>query len=169
METLFELYLVTGEDKYLEPLPAAFAWYEKSRLPDGKYARFYELQTNKPLYCVKDTYELTYDDSNLPTHYGFKLDGIDEDLADLREVMGKPREELLENRNGPRSEKSWAGRAKGSAGKVNTALKSQHEDGYWLKDDLIDAGEFTKHFQAMNYYLDAAKKGGEVFTKLREG
>ncbi|MEQ1840710.1 MAG: pectate lyase, partial [Verrucomicrobiales bacterium] len=164
METLFELYIVTGEEKYLKPLPAAFAWYEKSRLPDGKYARFYELQTNKPLYCVKDTYELTYDDSNLPTHYGFKLDGIEDDLAGLREVMGKSREELLESRNGPRSEKSWAGKAKGSAGKVNAALKSQHEEGYWLKDDLIDAGEFTKHFQAMNYYLDAAKKGGEVFT-----
>jgi trigger factor len=30
--------------------------------------------TNKPLYCKAKTYELTYDDSDLPTHYGFKLD-----------------------------------------------------------------------------------------------
>lgn len=45
---------------------------KRSVLPDGQIARFYELKTNTPLYFVKDTYELTYDDSNLPTHYSFK-------------------------------------------------------------------------------------------------
>jgi len=168
METLHDLYVVTGEEKYLKPLAAGFAWYERSALPDGQYARFYELQTNKPLYFVKDTYELTYDDSNLPTHYGFKMDHIAKDLAKLKELMQEPRESLLERRAGPTSEKSWTSKAKGVAGKVNAALKSQNTDGIWVKGDEIDAGEFTKHMNAMAYYVEAAKKGGAEFTKLRQ-
>lgn len=70
--TLLYLTEVTGERRFLEPIPAAIAWLKRSRLSDGQIARFYELQTNTPLYLTKDTYELTYDDSNLPTHYGFK-------------------------------------------------------------------------------------------------
>ncbi len=167
METLHTLYIVTGDEKFLKPLPAAFGWYERSRLPDGTYARFYELQTNKPLYFVKDTYELTYSDVNMPTHYGFKLEGMDKDIAKLREQTQLSREELLSKRADPTSEKSWTSKAKGVAGKVNSALKAQQPEGYWLKDDEIDAGEFTKHMNAMAYYVEAAKKGGEVFAKLR--
>ena len=70
IETLLYLTEVTGEKRFLEPIPRSIAWLKRSQLPDGQIARFYELSTNTPLYFVKDTYELTYDDSNLPTHYG---------------------------------------------------------------------------------------------------
>ena len=73
LNTLMDVYLETGEKRYLEPIAPALAWLEKSRLPDGRIARFYELKTNKPLYFTKK-YELTYDDTDLPTHYGFKVD-----------------------------------------------------------------------------------------------
>jgi PelA/Pel-15E family pectate lyase len=74
IETLMFLTEVTGERRFLEPIPAAIAWLKRSRLPDGQLARFYELQTNTPLYMKRagDVYTLTYDDSDLPTHYGFK-------------------------------------------------------------------------------------------------
>lgn len=72
LETLMQLCELTGDKKYLTPIPPALAWLKRSQLPDGRTARFYELQTNRPLYLTKDTYELTFDDSNLPTHYGFK-------------------------------------------------------------------------------------------------
>lgn len=168
METLHDLYIVTGDEKFLKPLAAAFAWYERSALPDGQYARFYELQTNKPLYFVKDSYELTYDDSNLPTHYGFKLDHIARDIAKLKELTQESRETLLEKRFGPTDEKGWSKKAKGVAGKANSALQSQQPDGSWIKDDEIDGADFTKHLMAMAYYVEAAKKGGEVFAKQRQ-
>lgn len=167
MEALQELHVVTGDERYLKPLAAAFEWYARSALPDGKYARFYELKTNKPLYFVKDTYELVYDDGNLPTHYGFKLDYVQRDLERLKERLKMPREEALAKRAGPSSEKSWASRAKGAADKVLAGLKSQTPEGYWLKGEEIDAGEFVKHVQAMTIYVEGAKKGGEVFAKMR--
>lgn len=167
METLHDLFIVTGDVRYLKPIPAALAWYERSRLADGQYARFYELQTNKPLYCVKDSYELTYDDSNLPTHYGFKMDHIGRGLEKLKERMEQPRETLLAKSRGPDSEKAWTSKAKSGAGKVNAALAAQNPDGIWIKSDDIDAGEFTKHMNAMAMYVDAARKGGVIFSRQR--
>ena len=167
LETLHELHVVTGDPKYLQPLPAALAWYERSRLADGRYARFYELRTNRPLYFVKDSYALTYDDANLPTHYGFKLDHIARDLEQLKERLQRPREELLAKRAGPSDAKSWASRAKGAAGKAQRALESQDARGVWTKDGVIDAGEMVKHLQAMTQYVEAARRGGEAFARLR--
>ena len=72
IETLMQLYRYTGMRKYLEPIPAALDYLKACELPDGRVARFYELKTNRPLYFNRN-YELTYDDSDMPTHYGFQL------------------------------------------------------------------------------------------------
>lgn len=72
IQTLLDLYRATGNEKYLLPVPSALAYLQKSQLPEGGLARFYELQTNKPLYFTQD-YVLTYSDADLPTHYGFKV------------------------------------------------------------------------------------------------
>jgi PelA/Pel-15E family pectate lyase len=70
MRVLLELYRVTGEQRYLQPIPRALAYLRESQLPDGRLARFYELKTNRPLYFTTD-YQLTYDDGDMPTHYAF--------------------------------------------------------------------------------------------------
>ena len=160
METLHDLWLLTGEDKYLAPIQAALAWYERSKLPDGTHARFYELKTNKPLFFVKDTYELTYDDGNLPTHYSFK-DERQEDVDDFKERLAQPREKLLAKLAGPQTPKEWMSRAKGVADKARRALEALDSEGRWLKDDRIDGAEFTRNLNALAYYLDAARQAAK--------
>ena len=77
MRALIALYRATGERKYLAPIPRALAYLERSRLPNGKLARFYELRTNKPLYFTRD-YTLTHSNAEVPTHYAFQVaDGTD--------------------------------------------------------------------------------------------
>jgi PelA/Pel-15E family pectate lyase len=75
IETLLEIYAATGDRKYLEPIPRALDYLKRSLLLDGRLARFYELKTNKPLYMSRrgDVYTLTYDDSDLPSHYAWKI------------------------------------------------------------------------------------------------
>ncbi|UCC98911.1 MAG: hypothetical protein JSW66_03295 [Phycisphaerales bacterium] len=76
LETLMDIYCATDNPKYLEPIPRALAYLRRSLLPDGRLARFYELETNKPLYMFRrgKVYTLTYDDSDVPSHYGWKFD-----------------------------------------------------------------------------------------------
>ncbi|MEW6302278.1 MAG: pectate lyase [Verrucomicrobiota bacterium] len=90
LEALLRLYRKTGEAKYLEPFPRALTYLKKSRLKDGRLARFYELQTNKPLsfVVVGKQYNLTYDFSKSPDHYGFivesRLDAIEAEYNRLK-------------------------------------------------------------------------------------
>lgn len=72
MQTLLLLYEVTGNRKYVAPIEPALKYYQRLELPDGQLARFYELHTDKPLYFDRQ-YQLTYSDSDTPTHYGFKV------------------------------------------------------------------------------------------------
>ena len=77
---LLRLYEETEDRRFLNSADKAISYLKNSQLPDRRLARFYELQTNKPLYLTK-IYELTYDDNDLPTHYGFQLSSR---AADLR-------------------------------------------------------------------------------------
>lgn len=73
MRTLIEIANYTGDLKYLEPIPAAVNYFEQNcMLPDGKLARYYELQTNRPLY-MDSKYQLTYDASDAPSHYSWTV------------------------------------------------------------------------------------------------
>lgn len=66
----------TSDSEYLIPIPAALRWLSESKLQDGRLARYYELKTNRPLYMSRagKQYSLTYDDSRLPNHYGWKVE-----------------------------------------------------------------------------------------------
>jgi PelA/Pel-15E family pectate lyase len=81
--TLMKVATLTGDAKYLEPIPAALAWLKRSLLNDGQIARYYELETNRPLYMSRrgKEYSLTYDDSKLPKHYGWKWPSRIEELS----------------------------------------------------------------------------------------
>lgn len=91
IRALIGLYIQTGEDRFLAPIEPALAWMRRSLLPDGRLARFYELETNRPLYFVRDSYELTYDDGDLPSHCAFKINGsrvnrVERTLDRIRQV-----------------------------------------------------------------------------------
>ena len=132
MRILLDLYRRTGKRKYLEPIPRALAYLKRSRLPDGRLARFYELKTNRPLYFTKE-YELTYADSDLPTHYGFKvssrLERIERDYRRLAtEPYKKPEAERLVGK--PRLTRSLAAQA-------DTVVKALDDRGAWVEDGRL--------------------------------
>jgi hypothetical protein len=94
MRTLMRVYRRTGDRKYLEPIPRALEYYRNSLLDDGRLARFYELQSNRPLYFTRD-YELTYSDDDMPTHYAFKVGSkLDRIASEYEELASIPTDEL---------------------------------------------------------------------------
>lgn len=135
---LLRLYRRTGKDKYLEPIPRALKFLSENELPGepGRLARFYELKTSRPLYFVKDTYELTYDDSNMPTHYGFKIGSgvkrLRDDLASARQ-RGRDEEPLWTTK---RKRPGTSSRLAADAGRLINSLDSR---GAWVEEGSLRA------------------------------
>lgn len=168
LKLLLRLYRETGDAKYIEPLPRALAYYRKCVLPDGKLARFYELKTNKPLYFTKD-YKLTYDDSDMPTHYSFKissdLDAIAKEYEALKKNPPPAGGEKPAVRSKPRGK---PGPAQESLAKA--ALAALDDKGRWVekgtmrnkfdKDTtthVIDTRTFLRNINTLSTYLAASK------------
>lgn len=106
LRLLLDLHARTGDRRYLESTGRALAYLKASLRPDGTLARFYELQTNTPLYFTKD-YELTYSDADTPTHYSFVsqsgLDAIEKDYHAAVERAPAPSvTEQMQSAPGPR-------------------------------------------------------------------
>lgn len=146
MRALLDLYIETGEERFLAPLPPAIEWARRSLLPDGRLARFYELHTNKPLYFVRDTYELTYSDADMPTHYSFQIGGrerIESVESILRRVQQVGRQAML------------AKRRDGSPGPPSAAERERVEE---IIDSIDERGRFVT--QAT---MRAAERGQPAF------
>ncbi|QDT17777.1 pectate lyase [Alienimonas californiensis] len=90
IEALLALHAATDEVRFLDPIHAALDYLERSALPDGRLPRYLELGTNRPLYMERRgrEYRPTYDDADLPSHYGWKgesqVDALRERLAEAR-------------------------------------------------------------------------------------
>ncbi len=160
---LMRLFVETGDKKFLAPIPKALDYLERSRLPNGRMARFYELKTNKPLYFTK-TYELTCDDTDLPTHYGFKLDQLRRECDSTAKMTEK---ELAARREvKPSKPKSSAS----MEAQVKKLIESLDDRGAWVedgqlkyhgKDDptrrVIDSGTFIRNVGTLSRYLAAMR------------
>lgn len=73
-DALIALHFATGEARFLEPLPRAFAWYDTHRLENGLYARLYEPGTQRPVYGRRDKAEKVYDFAQATGGYGWQGD-----------------------------------------------------------------------------------------------
>lgn len=165
METLMKIYRGTGDKKYLEPIPRAVAWLKRSRLPDGRLARYYELKTNKPLYMTRsgDEYSLTYDDSDLPDHYGWKvasrLEAIEREFAALTTSGAKGQEP--------------GARSRAAADEVRRIIADLDPQGRWISqyageplygqpkfrpgEEYISSAIFSRNLELLSAYLTAGR------------
>jgi hypothetical protein len=128
-----DMYERFGEPRYLEAVGKAVDWFRRSRIggseENGIWARFYEVETNRPLYFTK-TYELVYTDDDLPVHYSFQGNyGVNRMMA---------RYESLRTAGPPappqdRTAESYAAEARKLAPKAEALLAAQDELGRWVK------------------------------------
>lgn len=163
MRVLIQLYRETGNRRHLEPLPRALAYLKSSRLPDGKLARFYELESNKPLYFTKD-YELTYDPSDTPTHYAFTapsaLDAIE---AEYLAVPDRTPAQLAaaEKSHHPRLTRALAERARAIIGGMDERGawveegRMRYQDADDQTERIIDSGTFAANVAVLCDFLTA--------------
>jgi PelA/Pel-15E family pectate lyase len=141
IETLLRIYRLTGDAKWLEPIPRALAWLKRSQLPDGRLARYYELRSNRPLYMTAD-YKLTYSDREVPDHYGWKTESR---VAALEAALKNPKLDPQTARAAPISD-----------AEVRQILQALDAQGRWVStyggEMLVGQPKFAK---GMNYLSSA--------------
>jgi hypothetical protein len=145
---LVELYHRTGDERFLQAARNAGEWLRLVRLPDGDWARFYELATNRPLYIDNDE-KLTYETSNLLDHYSLKAQAdIPQALAYLDAAeTDKSRRPFWPSAADSLSEQQLESR-------VRELVQTADAEGRWIEDGWIKSQTFVDAVFIISRYLD---------------
>jgi len=149
--TLIDIYLHTGNSRYLEPIPDALRWLKESQLPNGRWARFCELGTNRPLfYDYGRIWKATYEELSPERRSGYGylqrnlLDGVVEIYDEVKELG---RDKYLEKKNMALSQSEKMEKLKNMEPAVRKVISSQDEMGRWVTKDkyrYYEPGDWRK-------------------------
>ncbi len=172
MRLLIDLYLETGDEKYLEPLPRAIAWFKRSEISPGIWARMYEIGTNTPIYGDRDG-KIKYRVEDLTperqTGYSWKSAyGMPAVFSYYDEVKAAGRAKIMEKRKlaeaSAKTASGKASRAKALEPRVRSAIASLDAQGRWLgaggrkaAGQQITTNAFIENMQVLADYVEAVK------------
>jgi len=161
IRTLIKLYLVTGEKRYLEPIPSAIEWLENSKIGENLWARFYELKTNRPIYCDRGR-KITYnvDELGEERRYGYSWQssyGIPGSIRRYYKVKKVGREEYLASQNRKLTREEKLAQMEKLEPRVREIISQQDEQGRWITNGQIRTTEFIRNLNYLSRYLGLAK------------
>ena len=192
IDTLMDLCLYMERESYLEAIPDAIRWLETIRLPNGKWPRFVELYTNKPLYYDRGRIRV---DSTAELHverrigYGYEVDLSDrleaarQRLAEIRKRGIKAMREKTASTLSPQDKRK---KLQEMAPQVRQILRQLDEKGRWLTradrykkhipghrwngqfevQDRISSAVFNRNVRILCTYLELA--GGDEQASIQE-
>ncbi len=158
-----QLYIVTGEERFREPIPKAIAWLKKVQRPDGRFPRFLELRTDRPLYFNRN-YELVYTDDDNPSHYAMITSVPIKQLEDLYARLDTFRMDYtgyLHRRPAPPFPHDRVERQLGlrrwidpSPDALRRVIAALDDEGRWLEDGEIKCATFSRNLDALSSHID---------------
>jgi hypothetical protein len=165
MRLLVDLYLETGDEKYLAPLPRALAWLQRSEIAPETWARMYELGTNTPIYGDRDgkiKYRVEDLSPERQTGYSWKGNyGVTAVRAYYEEVKRLGREAYLAKRKAG-AERARTAKARAAGGRqleerVRAAIGSLDAQGRWIVTyrgaEQIRTDAFIRNMDTLAEYL----------------
>lgn len=169
MRLLVDLYLETGDEKFLEPLPRAIAWFKRSEIAPGTWARMYELGTNTPIYGDRDgKIKYRIDDLSPERQTGYSWRGaygVQGAISHYEEVKAAGRAAVLEKRKKAEADaasaKGRASRAQALEARVRAAIAALDAQGRWIVkfrgSEQIRTDTFITNLRTLADYVEAAK------------
>ncbi len=102
---LIDIHLLTGDPRYLGPIPAALAWLQRAHTGPREWARFHEPYTGRPIYARSQTEpQISYArDVLYPGYAQFGDWGVDGFAARWRRLQELGREGLIAAESAPPS------------------------------------------------------------------
>lgn len=173
LRLLTELYVELGDERYLEPHARAFAWFKRSEISPGVWARYYELHTNKPIYGDRDGkiyYRLEDISEERQKGYGWRGDfGVRGAIARFEEVKQRGRDAMLARQKPkPPTTEQKAARARSLEASVRATIAALDAQGRWVTKgglrrrdfdfgDRIETSTFIRNVELLSDYLEAAQ------------
>lgn len=173
MRLLVDLYLETGDEKFMAPLPRAIAWFKRSELAPGVWARMYELGTNTPIYGDRDgkiKYRVEDLSPERQTGYSWKGEyGMTAVFRHYDDVKAAGRAAVLARRQAAeaaaKSDRGRAARAKSLEPRVRSTIAALDAQGRWLgsggrrvSGEQITTTAFILNLRILSDYLEAVKR-----------
>lgn len=171
MQALMDLHIETGEEKFLKPLPAAIAWFRRSEIAPGNWARYYELRTNKQLFGDRDgkvRYRLA--DISEERQHGYSWQGdyhAPRTFAFYEKLRREGRDAMLKERDAkagkrkPSSAKSLEPRVREIIAALDAqgrwVVKGHAKHRNWEFSDRVETEVFVKNVRVLSDYIEAAK------------
>lgn len=144
--TLGEIAAATGDERFLEPIPRAVAWLERSAIGADRWARFYELGTNRPLYGDRDGrihHELDEISEERRKGYGWQGSfGIPAAIRDARRAAEPPPDRAAAEP--PPADRTQTARS--LEPRVREVIAALDEQGRW-----ITRGRFSKQSKGLEF------------------
>jgi PelA/Pel-15E family pectate lyase len=161
MSALLEIYLETGDEKYMDAIGEGVAWLRRSTIGDNLWSRFHELKTNKPIYCDNNG-KIYYDNKNARPGYNWESDyRIPAFLADYEKLKTMGRDAYLAEKNKPPATQSpadMAARARAVIGKLDAQGRWITKDRFLKRSepaDLITTETYMASMDALVKYVEA--------------
>lgn len=157
IRTLMTVYRRTGEKRYLAPIPAALKWFEKVALAEGRWARLYELGTDRAIYGDRDGkihYTLAEISEERRTGYGWEGDfGVRRVMTEYGRLQQEPPERLSAPPapRAPRLTPQLAAQAE-------AVIKAQDARGRWLERGRMETRTFIRNMGVLCDLLAASRK-----------
>jgi hypothetical protein len=164
---LVNLYLYTKDEKYLEPIPKAIAWLEKSKIGDNLWARLYEVGTNKPIYGDREDGNKVYYDYAKISEYERKSYswqgsfGIEKAITYYEKTKTPGERENPENKTSELTPAQRQRKADALAPRVKEVIAGLDDKGRWIRDDMIYTGHFVKNINLLCSYLETCPEDGK--------
>jgi len=169
MRTLMQLFRATRDEKYLKPIPAAIKWLEASKLDNGKWARFYEPGTNKPLYVNMDRQVVyVYDDTIRPGYSWQGEYGIPGVVAAYEALMrdvaaGTVAWTIPPPETKPLTKEQAQATLDRLAPEVQKVCDALDAEGNWVrKDGWLYCEDFIRNMRLLAQYINAATIAGKA-------
>lgn len=153
MKTLIDLYLWTGDEAFLAPIPKAIDWLERSAIDRGVWARFYEPVTNRPIYVTEDR-KVVYEPVGLRSGYSWRGEyGATEQMKRYRDVIEQGREAYLKTLDRPMTDDQRQRRLAALRGRVRAIVDSLDDRGRWITRRRISSRTFVANVRTLAEYL----------------
>ena len=157
--TLIDMYLETGERKFLASAGDAAAWLKRSQIAPNRWSRYYELGTNRPIYG--DTDGKVHDQPPSRTGYTWQSPfKIPEAIARYEEVERKGREAIRAARAKKELPISELEKA------VNEAIASCDREGRWITQAAYRKGDPLEDFITTQTFIARMNTLGDYVARV---